>query len=108
MRAPLERDLEAERFRLRGAPSYERQRDRFSAAQRFCASSGVVRDEPRMRIERVTAIVRAVAPTREIHVVPHLLLPLLHAQDAAVCACKVRDVSIHRAFAVGVAVHAVV
>lgn len=108
MRAPLECDLEAERFRLRGAPSHERQRDRFSAAQCFCASSRVVRDEPRTRIERVTAIVRAVARTREIHVVPNLLLPLFHAQDATLCACKVHDVSMHRAFAVGVAVHAVV
>lgn len=104
MRAPLQRGFEPQRSAFFGKAPRVGERHRVTAAQRLCTFAAIVCRKPRLRVERVAAIIRAVFPARKIDVVPALLL---HPQDAARCACKVDDVITLRAFAVGAAVHAV-
>jgi hypothetical protein len=88
MRAPFQRDLVRQRAAFVRKSLHVGQHHRLAPAQRFRSLAEVVRGDARDRIERVAAIIRAVARLREVDVMPSLLHG---AQDASALACKGRS-----------------
>jgi len=87
VRAPFQGDLVRQRAAFVRKTLHVGQHHRLAPAQRLRSFAEVVRGDARDRIERIAAIIRAVARTRQVNVVPRLL----HcAQDASPQACKGR------------------